>query len=357
MVVSLARWRPRLGAFAAALALTTQGFAQPAPAPAAADVPPPPAAAPVPPAPPGAADAPPPAAAPAALPAPAPAPAPALQPSPFTGQPVAAQPYAPSAQPPPYAPAAPSAQPPPYASAAPPPVDTGSDTQEPPKRRKAIPLSGFRFGYGAYAGGSIDFRGQCAGSCPLSLRNGNEAVTETTRALLGYDLMFGPEPISLGFGFWFTTGTTLDSESDVLSERSIGWEFATPFMLGAVVPVADEIALRFGAFGGPDLLFADRRSAQGRDGEAYESLCDRLGSQIDECDVSSPTRFTWIYGFHAGPVFRVSSMNTIGAELLVQRMDVGLFDLDAEGPGWRGEQTYDYSAWKLWLVLTVGLGK
>ncbi|HYJ07636.1 MAG TPA: hypothetical protein VEX18_01470 [Polyangiaceae bacterium] len=339
-VVSLARLDKRMCAFTATLALSTPAFAQPAPAPAAAPAPAP-AAAPAPEPAPAPALAP----APVLAPAPAPAPAPAIQPSPFTGQPPAAQPYAPSAQAPPYAPAAP------------PPADSGPATQEAPRKRKAIPLSGFRFGYGAYASGSIDFRGQCAGSCPLSLRNGNEAVTETTRALLGYDLMFGPEPISLGFGFWFTTGTTLDSESDVLSERSIGWEFATPFMLGAVVPIADEIALRFGAFGGPDLLFADRRSAQGRDGEAYESLCDRLGSQIDECDVSSPTRFTWLYGFHAGPVFRVSSVNTIGAELLVQRMDVGLFDLDAEGPGWRGEQTYDYSAWKLWLVLTVGLGK
>jgi hypothetical protein len=169
--------------------------------------------------------------------------------------------------------------------------------------------------------------------------------------------MFGPEPISLGFGFWFTTGTTLDSDTGVLSERAIGWEFATPFMLGAVVPVADEIAIRFGAFGGPDVLFADGGSAQGRDGDAYESLCDDLSGQIDDCDVSSPTRFTWMYGFHAGPVFRVSSVNTIGAELLVQRMDVGLFDVDAEGPGWRAEQSYEYSAWKLWLVLNVGLGK
>jgi hypothetical protein len=59
----------------------------------------------------------------------------------------------------------------------------------------------------------------------------------------------------------------------------------------------------------------------------------------------------------AGPVFRVSRVNTIGAELLLQRVDFELFDVDAEGPSWRARQTYDYSAWKLWIMLTVGLGK
>ena len=237
------------------------------------------------------------------------------------------------------------------------PADTAPEQAEPPKKAKSVPLSVFRFGYGAYSSGSIDFKGQCAGNCPLALRNGSEEVNDTTRALLGFDLMFGPEPISLGFGFWFTTGTTLDSDKYVLAERSIGWEFATPFLLGAVVPVADEIAIRFGAFGGPEFLFADGGSAQGRDGDAYEALCNDLGSQVGECDASSATRFSWIYGFHAGPVFRLSRVNTLGAELLVQRVDIGLFDVDAEGPGFRAEQSYDYSAWKLWLMLNVGIGK
>jgi hypothetical protein len=169
--------------------------------------------------------------------------------------------------------------------------------------------------------------------------------------------MLGPEPISVGFGFWFTTGTTLESDKLVLSERSIGWEFATPFMLGAVIPVADEISIRVGAFGGPEFLFADGGSAQGRDADAYESLCNDLGSQVRECDVSTATRFSWLYGLQAGPVFRVSRVNTIGAELLLQRVDFELFDVDAEGPSWRARQTYDYSAWKLWIMLTVGLGK
>jgi hypothetical protein len=219
-----------------------------------------------------------------------------------------------------------------------------------------VPLSVFRLGYGAYSSGSIDFKGQCAGNCPLALRNRSEDVNDTTRALLGFDLMFGPEPISVGFGFWFTTGTTLDGDN-VLAEGNIGWEFATPFLLGAVVPVADEVAVRFGAFGGPEFLFAGGGSAQGRDGDAYEALCDDLGSQVSECDTSSPTRFNWIYGFHAGPVFRLSRVNTLGAELLVQRVDIGLFDVDAEGSGWRAEQGYDYSAWRLWLMLSVGIGK
>jgi hypothetical protein len=128
-------------------------------------------------------------------------------------------------------------------------------------------------------------------------------------------------------------------------------------MLGAVLPVSETIAIRFGAFGGPEFLFADGGSAQGRDADAYESLCDDLGGQVSECDVSWPTSFAWLYGFQAGPVFRVSSLNTIGAELLVQRADIGLFDVEAEGPGWRARQSYDYSAWRLWLMLSIGLGK
>jgi hypothetical protein len=232
-----------------------------------------------------------------------------------------------------------------------------ADQPETPERRKAVPLSVFRFGYGAYGGGALDFQGQCAGSCPLALRNGSESVSDRTPVLLGFDLMFGPEPVSLGFGFWFTTGTTLESDEQVLSERSIGWEFAVPFMLGAAVPVSDAIAVRFGAFGGPEFLFADRRSAQGRDGEAYEMLCEELQGQVNDCDVTFPTRFTWIYGAQAGPVFRVSRVNTVGVEVVLQRMDLELFGLDAEGPGWRAKQTYDYAAWKLWLMVTLGVGK
>jgi hypothetical protein len=213
----------------------------------------------------------------------------------------------------------------------------------------------FRFGYGAFASGSLDFQGQCAGSCPFALKNGKQDVSDRTRALLGFDLMFGPEPVSLGVGFWFTTGTTLEGDRLVFSERSIGWEFATPFMIGAAVPATETIAVRFGAFGGPEFLFADGGSAQGRDGDAYESLCDDLN--ISECDVSSPTRFSWIYGFQAGPVFRVSRVNTIGVEAVVQRVDLELFEVDAEGSGWRAKQTYDYGAWKLWLMVSIGLGK
>ena len=71
----------------------------------------------------------------------------------------------------------------------------------------------------------------------------------------------------------------------------------------------------------------------------------------------SATRFSWIYGLQAGPVFRVSPVNTVGAELMLQRVDVELFDIDAQGPGWCAKQTYDYSAWKLWIMLSVGLGK
>jgi hypothetical protein len=232
-------------------------------------------------------------------------------------------------------------------------VDPDPEARAKPGR--AVPLSVFRFGYGAYGSGAVDFRGQCAGSCPLKLRNESESVTDQTRALLGFDLMFGPEPLSLGFGFWFTTGTTL--ESDELEERSIGWEFMTPFMLGAAIPVADSIAVRVGAFGGPEFLFADGGSAQGRDGDAYEGLCSDLGSQVSDCDVSFATRFTWTYGFHVGPTFRVSRVNTVGAELMLQRVDVDLFSVDAEGASFRAKQAYDYSAWRLWIMLNIGLGK
>ncbi|WP_437993329.1 hypothetical protein [Sorangium sp. So ce145] len=222
-----------------------------------------------------------------------------------------------------------------------------------------MPLSVFRFGYGAYGSGTLDFQGQCAGSCPLSLRSGREDVDDHTPVLLGFDLMFGPEPVSLGFGFWFTTGTTLEGREPTVPERGIGWEFATPFMLGAALPVAESLALRFGAFAGPEFLFAHDGSAQGRDGEAYESLCDdlRARGQVSECDVTYPTRFSWIYGFQVGPVFRTSRLNTIGAELLVQHVDYRLFGIDAEGPSWRAKQTYDYSAWRFWLMVTVGIGK
>jgi hypothetical protein len=127
-------------------------------------------------------------------------------------------------------------------------------------------------------------------------------------------------------------------------------------MLGAVVPVTPEIGIRFGAFGGPEFLFADSDSAQGRDSDAYEGLCNDLGSGV-ECDVSSATSLALTYGFHAGPTFRLSSVNTLGAELLVQRADIGLFEVEAAGSAWRAKQSYDYSAWRLWLVLNVGVGK
>ena len=222
-----------------------------------------------------------------------------------------------------------------------------------------MPLSVFRLGYGAYSDGTLDFEGQCAGSCPLSLRNLREDVDDHTPVLLGFDLMFGPEPVLLGFGFWFTTGTTLESSALAVGERSIGWEFATPFMLGAAVPVNEDVAIRINAFAGPEFLFADDDTAQGRDGDAYRNLCDDLQSagQISECDVSSPTRFGWTYGFQAGPVFRTSRYNTVGAELALQRIDQRLFSVDAEGASWRGKQTYDYGAWRFWIMVTAGVGK
>jgi len=197
------------------------------------------------------------------------------------------------------------------------------------------------------------------GSCPFETTTRRESVEDHTPVLLGYDLMFGPEPVSLGFGFWFTTGTTLEGESSALGERGIGWEFATPFMLGGLISISDAATFRLGAFGGPEFLFADHESAQGRDGEAYERACDRLQSsgQASECDASVPTRFSWTYGVHAGPVFRTSRVSTLGVEVMVQRVDLRLFSVDAEGPSWRFKQTYDYDAWRLWIMLTVGVGK
>ncbi len=102
--------------------------------------------------------------------------------------------------------------------------------------------------------------------------------------LLGFDLMFGPEPLSLGLGFWFTTGTSIEGSDLAVGERSIGWEFATPLMLGAAVPVTEGVSVRLGAFAGPEFLFADDDTAQGRDGDAYENLCDNLLSvgQVNE---------------------------------------------------------------------------
>jgi hypothetical protein len=191
------------------------------------------------------------------------------------------------------------------------------------------------------------------------LRNGSEDVDDHTPVLLGFDLMFGPEPVALGFGFWFTTGTSIEGSNLSVGERNIGWEFATPFMLGAAVPVGDTVAVRLGVFGGPEFLFADDDTAQGRDGDAYENLCDDLLSrgQVSECDASSPTRFAWTYGFQAGPVFRTSRYNTVGAELVLQRIDLRLFSVDAEASSWRAKQTYDYGAWRLWIMVTAGVGK
>jgi hypothetical protein len=233
-------------------------------------------------------------------------------------------------------------------------------TGQPLAERKppnAVPVAMFRFGYGAYGGGDLDFRGQCVGSCPLSTRNERRRVTERKQALLGFDFMFGPEPLSMGIGTWFTTGTTLETSGAQASSRGIGWEFTTPLLLGAAVPVTDSLAIRIGAFGGPEVLFADAHSAQGRDGAAYDRLCDNLGGQVSDCDVSFATRLAWTYGLHAGPIFRTSRVSTIGAELLLQRLDFELFDVVAEGSNWRAQQIYDYSAWRVWMVLNVGLGK
>ncbi len=41
---------------------------------------------------------------------------------------------------------------------------------------------------------------------------------------------------------------------------------------------------------------------------------------------------------------------------MLQRVDVRLFSVDAEASSWR-QATYDYGAWRFWIMVTAGVGK
>lgn len=229
------------------------------------------------------------------------------------------------------------------------------DDRERP-RRSTKQRAYFRFGFNAVGGGTLAFKGECSGPCTFSVKNADADAVDHTRVLLGLDTMFGGGPVTIGFGFWFLPRVSLE-QNDVATfasdDQHLGWEFAVPIMVGAAVPVSKDVSVTLRGLVGPQVLFGSG-GALGRDSDAFETSCSRLGAR--SCDTSAETRLGWTPGFASGAQFELGAGGLATTELMLQYTNMELFSVDVEGSGWKARQSYEYEGLRLWLLLGIGFG-
>jgi hypothetical protein len=233
-----------------------------------------------------------------------------------------------------------------------------------PARRPARPrddlgkMVNLRFGWNAYGAGTVTFEGDCSGDCPVAVTNGHSDTTDRTRILLGLDMLFGRAPLQLGFGLWFMPHVTLDAETGVVgsTEKDLGWEFTTPLIVGAVLPLNEQLSLSLRGFVGPQVLFGGGGGAIEQDADAYEGFCDSTSLTLEECDAGAETRLGLTPGVAGGVLLGAGPLVSMSADVMLQYTNIELFSFEAAGNGWSAQQSYGYEGLRLWLVLGVGLG-
>lgn len=217
-----------------------------------------------------------------------------------------------------------------------------------------------RFGWNAVGSGTLSFEGHCVGRCPISVTNGRARTTDRTHFLLGLDLLFGEGPVVGGFGFWFVPHVTLEQTEIVTtgsSDKNLGLEFTIPLMLGASIPVNDQVKVSLRGFAGPQLLFGGGGGVIERDVDAYEALCRRLStSGVDRCSTSVEARVGLSPGFAGGALFHIGNQTWANAEAMVQYTNLNLFTFEAADSGWEARQSYGYEGIRVWLLFGIGMG-
>jgi hypothetical protein len=188
--------------------------------------------------------------------------------------------------------------------------------------------------------------------------NTQSSATDGTRVLLGLDMLFGSEPLQIGFGLWFMPHVSIEPERGATgggTERELGFEFTPPLIVGGVIPLGEQVSLSLRGFVGPQLLFGGGKGAIEQDVDAYEAFCGE-NSSLRDCDAGAETRLGLTPGFAAGALFRAGPGVSLSGDLMVQYMNLELFSFEAAGSGWSMRQSYGYEGLRFWAVLGVGFG-
>jgi len=216
----------------------------------------------------------------------------------------------------------------------------------------------FRFGWNVYGAGTLTFEGACSGGCPMGVTNQHSDTADRTRMLLGLDMLFGREPLVIGFGLWFMPHVTIEPDRGVISggsDKNLGFEFTPPLIVGGIAPLNERVSLSLRGFVGPQILFGGGDGAIEQDVDAYEDFCDSTSS-IRECDTGAETRLGLTPGLAGGVIVGAGPAVSISGDLMVQYTNLELFSFEAAGSGWSARQSYSYEGVRFWLVLGVGLG-
>jgi hypothetical protein len=192
----------------------------------------------------------------------------------------------------------------------------------------------------------------------LSVVDENIEATDHTRVLLGLDVLFGREPLQIGFGLWFMPHVTMEAEYGIGSssaDKDLGFEFVPPLIVGGIVPLSEQVSLSLRGFVGPQILFGGGGGAIEQDVDAYENFCDSA-SGLDDCDAGAETRLGLTPGLAVGALLGAGQAVSLSGDLMVQYTNMELFSFEAAGNGWRAKQSYGYEGLRFWALLGVGFG-